>query len=125
MYLDEADKPDIGEGLNKAAEVTLHKVHRIDKATNRPTADPDAIARFERKLKKLAADQNARFISYDPDPGTWIFEVNHFSRCGICRLLQACLSIALHKIKGDEVRALRVQQDVLPYWVWAIVTCTQ
>jgi nuclear pore complex protein Nup98-Nup96 len=81
VYLDEADKPDIGEGLNKAAEVTLHKVFRMDKATNQPTTDPDAIARFERKLKKLAADQSARFISYKPDSGTWVFEVDHFSRC--------------------------------------------
>lgn len=83
VYLDEADKPDTGLGLNKEARVTLHKVHRMDKATNRPTTDPDTIARFERRLKKLAADQNARFISYDPEPGTWVFEVDHFSRCAV------------------------------------------
>ena len=80
VYLDENEKPEIGEGLNKSAEVTLHKVHRIDKATNRPTTDKEAIARFERKLKKLSADQNARFISYDADTGTWVFEVEHFSK---------------------------------------------
>lgn len=80
VYLDENEKPEIGEGLNKCAEVTLQKVYRIDKATNRPTTDKDAIARFERKLKKLAADQSARFISYDADTGTWVFEVEHFSK---------------------------------------------
>ncbi len=80
VYLDENEKPEIGEGLNKSAEVTLHKVFRIDKATNRPTTDSEAIARFERKLKKLSADQNARFISYDADTGTWVFEVEHFSK---------------------------------------------
>jgi nuclear pore complex protein Nup98-Nup96 len=80
VYLDENEKPEIGEGLNKCAEVTLQKVYRIDKATNRPTTDKDAIARFERKLKKLAADQSARFISYYADTGTWVFEVEHFSK---------------------------------------------
>ncbi|EIE19460.1 C-terminal autoproteolytic domain of nucleoporin nup98, partial [Coccomyxa subellipsoidea C-169] len=83
VYLDENEKPEIGEGLNKGAEVTLQKVYRIDKATNRPTTDKDAIARFERKLKKLAADQSARFVSYDADTGTWVFEVEHFSKYGL------------------------------------------
>ncbi|BDA43587.1 Nuclear pore complex protein Nup98-Nup96 [Coccomyxa sp. Obi] len=83
VYLDENEKPEIGEGLNKSAEVTLHKVFRIDKATNRPTTDKEAIARFERKLKKLSADQNARFVSYNADTGTWVFEVEHFSKYGL------------------------------------------
>ena len=82
VYLEEADKPAVGEGLNRPAEVTLHKVWRMDKATNRPTTDAEAISRFERKLKKLAADQSARFISYSAETGTWVFEVDHFSRQG-------------------------------------------
>ena len=86
VYLEEADKPAVGEGLNKGAEVTLHKVWRMDKATNRPTTDPEAISRFERKLKKLAAEQSARFLSYSADSGTWVFEVDHFSR----RALPCC-----------------------------------
>ncbi len=56
------------------------QVFRMDKDTNRPTTDREAIARFERKLKKLAAGQSARFVSYAPDVGTWVFEVDHFSR---------------------------------------------
>lgn len=80
VYLEEADKPPVGEGLNRRAEVTLHKVWRMDKATNRPSTDPEAISRFERKLKKLAAEQSARFLSYSAESGTWVFEVDHFSR---------------------------------------------
>ena len=60
----------------------------MDKDTNRPTTDREAIARFERKLKKLAASQSARFISYAPDTGTWVFEVDHFSRCGAARIFR-------------------------------------
>ena len=80
VYLDEADKPAVGEGLNRPAEVTLHKVWRMDKATNRPATDREAIARFERKLKKLTAEQSAKFVGYNAETGTWVFEVDHFSR---------------------------------------------
>lgn len=39
--------------------------------------------RFTRKLKKVTAEQGARFVSYDPAPGTWKFEVEHFSKYGL------------------------------------------
>ena len=81
VYLDVEDKPEVGEGLNRAAEVTLHKVYKLDKATNRPSTDPADFEKYERKLKKLAAAQGARFVSYDGRSGTWVFEVEHFSRC--------------------------------------------
>lgn len=79
--MEEADKPEVGEGLNRAAEVTLHRVFRLDKATNRPVTDPSNLEKYERKLKRVAAAQGARFISYDGKTGTWVFEVEHFSRC--------------------------------------------
>ena len=39
--------------------------------------------RFARKLKKLTAEQGARFVSYDAASGTWKFEVEHFSKYGL------------------------------------------
>lgn len=80
----------MGEGLNRAAEVTLHKVFKLDKATNRPTTEPGEIEKYERKLKKLAASQSARFISYNGRTGTWVFEVEHFSRCAYQSLGKIC-----------------------------------
>ncbi len=88
VYLDVEDKPEVGEGLNRAAEVTLHKVYKLDKATNRPSTDPADFEKYERKLKKLAAAQSARFISYNGKSGTWVFEVEHFSRCASCHGLR-------------------------------------
>ena len=75
----------MGEGLNRAAEVTLHKVFKLDRATNRPSTAPADIEKYERKLKKLAASQSARFVSYSGRTGTWVFEVEHFSRQALHR----------------------------------------
>lgn len=44
---------------------------------------PHSARRFTRKLKKVTAEQGARFVSYDPAPGTWRFEVEHFSKYGL------------------------------------------
>lgn len=83
VYLDDANKPPVGEGLNCAARITLLKVHKMDEATKRPTTDADAIERFTVKLKKLAARQGATFVSYQPERGEWRFDVEHFSRYGL------------------------------------------
>ena len=60
----------------------MHKVFKVDKDTGRPTADAEAVERFARKLRRVTAEQGARFVSYAPETGTWRFEVEHFSRCG-------------------------------------------
>ncbi|KAL4425557.1 hypothetical protein ABPG75_009573 [Micractinium tetrahymenae] len=83
VYLDEANKPEVGHGLNRPAEVTMLRIHKLDKDSGKPTADPEAIDRFTRKLKKVTAEQGARFVSYDPPSGTWKFEVEHFSKYGL------------------------------------------
>ena len=83
VYLDDEIKPEVGDGLNRPAEVTMLKVFKMDKETGRPTQDPEAVERFSRKLKKVAAEQGARFILYDGASGTWKFEVEHFSKYGL------------------------------------------
>ena len=69
-----------GEGLNTPAEVELHRVHRLDKATGKPTTDPEQQKKFTRRLMKTTAEQQAQFLSYDPGTGVWRFRVEHFSR---------------------------------------------
>lgn len=83
VYLEGGAKPDVGEGLNRPAEVTMLKVFKLDKDTGKPTQEAEAVERFTRKLKKIAAEQSARFVSYDGATGTWKFEVEHFSRYGL------------------------------------------
>lgn len=83
VYLEGSDKPDVGSGLNKSAEITMLKIFKTDTSTGKPTQDPEAVERFTRKLKKIAAEQSARFISYDGASGTWKFEVEHFSKYGL------------------------------------------
>ncbi|PRW58789.1 nuclear pore complex NUP98A isoform X1 isoform B [Chlorella sorokiniana] len=83
VYLDDSTKPEVGHGLNKPAEVTMLRVHKIDKETGKPSTDPEAIDRYARRLKKVTAEQGARFVSYDATSGTWKFEVEHFSKYGL------------------------------------------
>ncbi|KAK9831684.1 hypothetical protein WJX74_006108 [Apatococcus lobatus] len=83
VYLDEASKPDEGEGLNTTAEVELHRIFRLDKATGKPTTDPEQQQKFARRLRKTTAGQGAEFLSYDPATGIWRFRVEHFSRYGL------------------------------------------
>lgn len=80
IYFEDENKPPMGEGLNKPAEITLLGVFKTDKVTGRPTTDSDAIAKFIQKLKLAAAKQHSRFIEYKPDKGIWRFQVDHFSR---------------------------------------------
>ena len=80
---DTPDKPDVGCGLNGRALVTLEGVHKRDRGTGAPTTDAAAVDRFAKRLRRLAADQGARFVGYDADGGVWRFEVDHFSRYGL------------------------------------------
>ncbi|WOL00606.1 nuclear pore complex protein [Canna indica] len=77
VYDNEAQKPPVGQGLNKTAEVTLIlqlgklDLHSLDSA------------RCSGILKKSADRQGAQFISFDLSSGKWIFLVHHFSRFGL------------------------------------------
>ena len=101
VYLSDADKPAVGDGLNKPAtvrglmallssacykpftstshvrvvQVTLEKVFKLDRDTHKPTSDPDEIAKFTRKLQRIVAEQDAQFLSYNPSTGEWKFKV--------------------------------------------------
>ncbi|KAF7142774.1 hypothetical protein RHSIM_Rhsim05G0125200 [Rhododendron simsii] len=78
VYMDEKDKPPVGEGLNKAAEVTLLNVKCIDKMGNQYINGPK-VDKYREMLIKKAKEQGAEFVSYDPVEGEWKFRVQHFS----------------------------------------------
>lgn len=68
----EREKPDIGQGLNKEAVVTLNvKPTRND-------VKPKSLEQLQQRLSKLSEEFGGKFISYDMEK--WIFRVPHFNR---------------------------------------------
>ncbi|XP_055825546.1 nuclear pore complex protein NUP96 isoform X3 [Solanum dulcamara] len=78
VYEDENDKPPVGMGLNKPAEVTLLLEIRSAKHY-----DVDSSGEMVERLRLRTERQGARFISFDPSNGEWKFFVQHFSRFGL------------------------------------------
>lgn len=48
-----------------------------------PTTSEAAIKKFKKRLIEHSAEQHSKFVSYDPDSGEWVFDVEHFSRYGL------------------------------------------
>ncbi|KAJ0700954.1 putative peptidase S59, nucleoporin, nucleoporin peptidase S59 [Helianthus annuus] len=78
VYMDDSKKPPVGEGLNKAAEITLLNIKCFDKKTGMQHMDGSKISKYTEMLKKKATAQGAEFMSYDPVEGEWKFRVQHF-----------------------------------------------
>lgn len=77
VYEDESAKPVVGQGLNKAAEVTLTlQVRSLD-------FNEGQVNNVVKKLRESMERQGAHFISLDPANGEWKFSVCHFSRFGL------------------------------------------
>ncbi|KAG7998167.1 hypothetical protein I3843_01G245000 [Carya illinoinensis] len=77
VYEDENAKPGVGQGLNKAAEVTLVlQVRSLG-------FEEGKLEMIVEKLRIIAERQGACFISFDPANGEWKFLVQHFSRFGL------------------------------------------
>ncbi|KAF8377249.1 hypothetical protein HHK36_030624 [Tetracentron sinense] len=77
VYEDETVKPTVGQGLNKAAEVTLMLQIRS------PDFEGGQLDDVVNKLRLITERQGACFISFDPSNGEWKFSVRHFSRFGL------------------------------------------
>lgn len=77
VYENERDKPPIGEGLNKTAEVTLILQLRLADSHDLESSEITA------KLRKCSDRQGAKFLSFDHSSGKWKFLVHHFSRFGL------------------------------------------
>nr|XP_043628573.1 nuclear pore complex protein NUP98B-like [Erigeron canadensis] len=75
VYMDETKKPPVGEGLNKAAEITLLNIKYVDKKTGMHYKYGPKMNKYIEMLKKKAAEQGAEFMSYDPVEGEWKIRV--------------------------------------------------
>ncbi|KAL3096948.1 hypothetical protein niasHS_002664 [Heterodera schachtii] len=84
VYPDETKRPEVGTGLNTAAEVSLERVWPIDPKTKQPIKDVEELRRlsFREKLERLCQRLDAEFRDYQPATGTWQFGVKHFSKYG-------------------------------------------
>ncbi|KAL2900414.1 Nuclear pore complex protein NUP98A [Bienertia sinuspersici] len=78
VYDDDNEKPPVGQGLNKAAEVTLLNIKCNNKKTGKQYISGKMVDDFIEKLKRVTKKQGAEFVSYDPVKGEWKFSVQHF-----------------------------------------------
>ncbi|KAG8317855.1 Nuclear pore complex protein Nup98-Nup96 [Homalodisca vitripennis] len=85
VYPDDRNKPPLGEGLNRPAQVTLDRVWPVDKKAKELTSDPEYLEQmnYESTLRHACVKMNARFKEYRPQTGSWVFKVDHFSKYGL------------------------------------------
>ncbi|KAF8689815.1 hypothetical protein HU200_041445 [Digitaria exilis] len=83
VYKDDSNKPPVGEGLNKAAEVTLLNIKCVNKKTGEQYHEGPRVERYREMLMKKAEEQGAEFVSFDAGRGEWKFSVKHFSAYGL------------------------------------------
>lgn len=85
IYPDDENKPPIGEGLNRKAQITLDQVWPNDKTNHEAIKDPERLSTidFEGKLRRVCQKHNTNFLEYRPESGSWVFKVDHFSKYGL------------------------------------------
>lgn len=82
IYPNDEKKPPVGEGLNRKAQITLHRIWPYDIQLHQPIKDRERLEKihYEAKLRSVS---DTRFVGYQPETGSWVFIVHHFSRYGL------------------------------------------
>ncbi|XP_059611936.1 nuclear pore complex protein Nup98-Nup96 [Phlebotomus argentipes] len=85
IYPLDDQKPPIGVGLNRPAQVTLDQVWPHDKQTHESIKDPERLQSqgYEDFLRRVCKKHDTRFVEYRPETGSWVFKVDHFSKYGL------------------------------------------
>lgn len=82
VYPDDVRKPAVGKGLNVPSEISL--LHSWPRNMDKKTGQPIKTGRLlDRHIGKLRNTPGTNFKSYDPETGTWVFEVEHFTTYGL------------------------------------------
>jgi nuclear pore complex protein Nup98-Nup96 len=82
VYKEDSEKPPVGEGLNKAAMVTLLNIKCMNKKTGHQYTEGPRLDKFKEMLAKKTEEQGSEFVSFDGVKGEWKFRVKHFSSYG-------------------------------------------
>ncbi|XP_070502956.1 nuclear pore complex protein Nup98-Nup96 [Chironomus tepperi] len=82
LYQDDDNKPPVGEGLNRKAQVTLDQIWPHDKNTHEPIKDPGRLEAmdYEGKMRRICEKRKTKFLEYRPETGSCVFKVDHFSK---------------------------------------------
>ncbi|VDK70240.1 unnamed protein product [Litomosoides sigmodontis] len=85
VYPDDNLKPQIGQELNRFAEVSLDRVWPRDKQSKEYITDALRLEEmgYRAKLERASLKMGAKFKDYRPETGTWVFTVPHFTKYGL------------------------------------------
>lgn len=83
VYPDESTKPPVGEGLNRRAMVTLDTVYPIVRGRSMTRPNREVLGYFLESLRRKCRRKGMRFTEYRQETGSFVFEVDHFSKYGL------------------------------------------